>query len=715
MINNMISNLTEFSKKSFKNYSTPKDFFKNNNIIFGYNGRGKSSLSEGIVESAISEGQSMDSIRFFNRDYVKRNLLLNDTSSAIKGVKVSFSEKDAEIAREIADIRENIIDTNELELKTQNQRKQLRIIIDEIHNAKKGSANIKRKNMNLSIEQLLTNYNNDLNEALKIKNSETYIRDFVPDNERLENNKKFVEETIYPQFFIKKIDQDKIDKFLQIMNTQYTLSDDIPTSEIIKWLEKGISLHDDTEQKCKFCNGELNLQVIKDKVKRYKENSKQQDIVYLEDFKGMLKNNINIVETDLKLIGNIANFSFKKEQISELSEIQSIKHLEKLVEQIEYKLSYMEESIIVKDYFSEFENEVGEKANTIKEVRSSKIDELNKSIAHIEKIAKGTIAIAIRESDVKNSLIKIQNDEKELNDINKNNDQLYKKEKELEDSQSEYTDFMNFLNYSLASLGIHIKLFSENENYYLRHTIDEVGLSIDSISEGEKNLLALLYFYFELYEDEEQNKLKNYIKMIVIDDPITSLDDANKFYVLEIIQKILLDEDSQKFILTHSWEDFCQLTQRFKTNDKNALFEIVKNSQKYFQSEIRVCSKPVAPYRRLLQETIELSKKTEDELNNFEIYHAANSMRRVFEEFLNFKKPNLLPQKSNQSEIEDMYFKVCGKQMGGNMKIRIGALLTFINVLSHRSIKSNEVIQHSKTLVNFIKNIDSVHFHEMKL
>lgn len=38
----MIKEIKNYTYKSFKNYSTPQDFFKRKNIIFGYNGRVKS-------------------------------------------------------------------------------------------------------------------------------------------------------------------------------------------------------------------------------------------------------------------------------------------------------------------------------------------------------------------------------------------------------------------------------------------------------------------------------------------------------------------------------------------------------------------------------------------------------------------------------------------------------------------------------------------------
>ncbi|MCD5088526.1 hypothetical protein IV402_00500 [Enterococcus hirae] len=43
-----------------------------------------------------------------------------------------------------------------------------------------------------------------------------------------------------------------------------------------------------------------------------------------------------------------------------------------------------------------------------------------------------------------------------------------------------------------------------------------------------------------MYTDNKQEKIKEEIDLIVIDDPISSLDDSNKFYVLEILKKYYL-------------------------------------------------------------------------------------------------------------------------------------------------------------------------------
>ena len=93
----MITDIQNFNYKSFKNYFSPKSFFKKKNILFGYNGRVKSLLSKGIIQNFSNQNKVNENIRFFNRDYVRNQLLLEQTNSTIKGVRVSFSKKDAYI------------------------------------------------------------------------------------------------------------------------------------------------------------------------------------------------------------------------------------------------------------------------------------------------------------------------------------------------------------------------------------------------------------------------------------------------------------------------------------------------------------------------------------------------------------------------------------------------------------------------------------------
>ena len=707
----MITQITNLTKKSFKKYSTESNFFKRKNIIFGYNGRGKSSLSEGLVEEYRKNGGKEESIRFFNSNYVK-NLLFD---KGIKGVKVSFSENDADIAEEINKLKEEIRDYEELNINCKQMRESLRKKIDDLHNSNKGKANINRKQSKLSIEDVLKQYSTDLEDALKINPSREYIKSFIADSEELKKDKGKIENLRLPCMEIEVISQE--DKFFlrESLGKKYPQTEYIPTPKVIKWLEDGIQLHSDSDSCCKFCNNLLNLQDIKNKILEYSQDSRQQDIKRLEKIKNNICTNIEVIKKSKEFKNNLVHIGIAIDEMDKILNLEYMDQVEDIIEKIDGKISDMNKEILINNCISNLEEEVKEVNEKIKKYRREKLDELDKSINNIEKIAKGTIALAIEEGNVAQELDQIKGNESEILEIRANNERIEKEIKELEEKQSEYKDFMDFLNEVLEDLGIQIKLVLEKDIYYLRHTLEGVELFVDSISEGEKNLLALLYFYFELYDDREQKKLLENIELIVIDDPVSSLDETNRFYVLEIMKKILSEDKVQIFILTHSWNDFCQVTYGIKINNKNyGLFEIYKNSNNNFHSEIRICEQNITPYKKLFLEVYQLQNKSSEQLNQCDIYHAANSMRRIFEEFLNFKKLNLLPQKSHQVEIEEIYRNATGTELGSNRKRKLGSLLIFINVLSHRPIKSDEIIENSKTLMGLIKDIDTVHFNEMK-
>ena len=46
-------------------------------------------------------------------------------------------------------------------------------------------------------------------------------------------------------------------------------------------------------------------------------------------------------------------------------------------------------------------------------------------------------------------------------------------------------------------------------------------------------------------------------------------------------------------------------------------------------------------------------------------------------------------------------------------KRELGRFLSFINVLSHRPIRSDEILANSKFLMEFIKTMDKVHYESM--
>ena len=336
-------------------------------------------------------------------------------------------------------------------------------------------------------------------------------------------------------------------------------------------------------------------------------------------------------------------------------------------------------------------------------------------------LVNGAIGLAIQEDeDFNNRLDNLKKFEIEVQDKYDKNIELQNEIRNLESKKSDYGDFMNFLNSVLESLGINIRLdHCENDEklYYLRHSNKEDGnLTVKDISEGERNILALLFFYFELYKDKLQDKPKEEIKLILLDDPISSLDEGNRIYVLEIVKHILKSKFEQIFIFTHSWNDFCDITYGVHTGESNGgyeFFEVTKDSNSH--SSIDMIEKPaISPYNVLFREVYELSKKDiAYKLNDCELYHYANSMRRVFEDFLSFKcGGRTIPTKAQEGPIRNLYTSSLpkGDTVGAKFSGKLNAFLSFINILSHHSIKSDEVVKNAKFMMNFIEKVDKFHF-----
>lgn len=303
----------------------------------------------------------------------------------------------------------------------------------------------------------------------------------------------------------------------------------------------------------------------------------------------------------------------------------------------------------------------------------------------------------------------IKNNVKILKRNIEDNEKIYLEIKKLKESKVVTSDFMYLVNETLSDLSISVELEIYNNDYIIKSKLLERDqLNIDDISEGEKNLISLLFFYFELFEDKNQSKPKNIIKMVILDDPISSMDDSNRFYVLEIVKDILKSPIKQVFVLTHVWDDYSHLIYGKKCFTENSIFssyELQKDKKSFL---IKNESKG-NPYKHMFKEVYELSIKTSPS-SDCDYYHMPNIIRKVFEEFLSFKTNGKLPQDSNKDFIEDI-FKIKSR----NDKVKLGTLLSVCNVLSHKNTKTDtDIIIAAKFLMKLIQNDDPIHYHNMK-
>lgn len=201
-----------------------------------------------------------------------------------------------------------------------------------------------------------------------------------------------------------------------------------------------------------------------------------------------------------------------------------------------------------------------------------------------------------------------------------------------------------------------IEKYSEEEALYRlkREDLDEDVFK--TLSEGEKMVISFLYF-IELCKGESTAEKASSNKIVVIDDPISSLSHIYVFNIGRLIHNEFLrtKKYDQLFILTHSLYFFYELT---NTNHKDR-----KETQKLF----RICKNTESSYFE--------NMKYEDIQNDYQAYWhiikdekqspalIANCMRNVMEYFFNFVEKQDFAQVFQRPELQENRYMAFNRYM----------------------------------------------------
>lgn len=724
----MITKLNNFTLKSFVGYTNPNDLlFRVKNILFGYNGKGKSAIAIGIKDEFLKDtSKKTENLRIFDRDYISNSLLLENSDGKIKGVEASFGKGGVDIENKIKELEKLIIKEDEigkLDTGIDKLRKEIRTEIDKIHDRRKGEANIQRKSKDESVERVIELYKKDFQDAKKIEADEEKLIKINGDN-AIEN--QIAQNENLRTLNLSKIQTNLIEEVKVIFKEKFGEDISIPEFEVVQWIESGLKLHKEGD-KCKFCEGKLDFSDVKSKITQYKENKRHKATEKLKQFREQFQSlleSIKAIEKESKTYSiNIGN-----EVEQHFTAISAKKNtIETLITSCQSKIDNIEiQENFDYELLAKTLKEIEESISTITKTKNEQLSELRKKQNNLTTLVKGAIGLEILQSvTIKDKLKEGKGKEVELKEKRESNKKKQQEIQDLKQQKSLTKDFADFVSQILNDINISLKvtLDTDNRNYIIKSTNENATLTIKDISEGEKNLLALLFFYYELFADNKQQRIKPEIELIIVDDPISSMDDSNKFYILELMKNLLELPNQQVFVMTHSWEDFCNLSYGKKawvdktdnngveTKSKYATFEIRKGNG---VSEIVKAKNIEKPYKYLFKEIYNFSQKHKGQATSeCEIYHYPNVIRRVFEEWYSFKIGEDLNLTSAQLGRLANDFKITDDKT----KTELGVLLKVCNILSHSingSKNPQEIHQSAKYLMELIKNNDKLHFDNMK-
>jgi wobble nucleotide-excising tRNase len=715
----LITKLNNFTLKSFVGYTNPNDLlFRAKNILFGYNGKGKSSLAIGIKNEFLKDtAKKPENLRIFDRDYISHSLLLENSEGKIKGVEASFGKGGVDIENKVKELEKQIISEVEiakLDSSIVDTRKKIRAEIDAIHDRRKGEANIQKKAKDEPVERVIELYKKDFQDAKKVEADEEKLIKINGDNAI---EKQIAQNEILRPIHLSKIQTTLIDEVKLTFKEKIGEDISIPEYEVVQWIESGLKLHKEGDN-CKFCDGKLDFLDVKSKIAEFKENKRHKATEKLKQFREQLQSlleSIKVIEKEAKTYST--NIGTEIEQ--HFTSISSKKStIECLIISCQSKIDKIEiQETFDFELLAETLKVIAEAISSITKTKSEQLSELRKKQNNLTTLVKGAIGLEIiKSAPIKDKQQEVKDKEVDLKEKRDNNKKKQEEIQDLKQQKSLTKDFADFVSQILKDINIALKveLDTDNKNYIIKGTNENGTLTIKDISEGEKNLLALLFFYYELFAGNKQQQVKAEIELIIVDDPISSMDDSNKFYILELMKNLLELPNQQIYILTHSWEDYCNLSYGKKAWDNNqplATFEIRKANGKSELSQLKNTEKP---YKYLFKEIFQFSEKREEDIKtDWQIYHFPNVIRRVFEEWYSFKIGKDLNLTSSQQDriIKDLSIKDNAE------KTKLGLLLKVCNILSHSingSKNPQEIHQSAKYLMKLIADNDKLHYNNMK-
>jgi len=653
---------------SFKDYAQNFDFQKIN-VLFGYNGCGKTTLSRTLcclekkeiidelktedIETPLfsieTEDKTFDQndldndlkIKVFNQDYVSKNINYDNLTGVLIAGEESQDKQNKII--ELTKKKENLKGQSEAQVKN---KEKLQSEIDGL--------NLKIENQKSDVAQFIknnlkgfdTSYNKTkLNNFKNSKIFQTYKVEQIDVQKEIQNYNSTNKQNIDILGALQQITADDI----EIINTilQSSVLDSVKIAEITaefeKWASDGLELHKDKDQ-CVFCGSSLT-----------EERKKALNSHFSDEYKNLiLKIDTQINDLNTLKLPKIEKYFDWYEELREEGEKQkkSIndkiaaynKYLSDIIATLKKKKKNAFNTDLKVEY-KDFDLDISDLNDLIKKHR----DKHQNFESEKEKSANKVITYKILEMEKSTDFVDKQNTLKNKNEEIK---ELGETIKTLEDKISTTETEINTLSEEIHELHIGADKF----NQYLEELLPSLGLKVEPngdnftlkrnnhhvkhLSEGERNVLSFVYFVLSFSDGKDKkNKLKDDLKdwIVFIDDPVSSLDDSNLHLVAGFI-KNHFKHTKQLFITTHNFSFWrCFRNSRKDSGYSHFLIEKKKGNSTILELDKgHVLVKHQSDYTFIYSKLKEFIENPVSEEN----VTVLNHLRKFLEYFSSFMYPN---------------------------------------------------------------------------
>jgi wobble nucleotide-excising tRNase len=609
--------ITKITIARVNSYKEPTDLItdKKVNLIYGLNGTGKSTLSNYLYDRQQScyskcciECQSDEEIFVYNKSFIKENFYESDT---LKGI-FTLSKRNKEAEEKIQSAR---IEIDKYKNDKASKKESIGQCRKELTEKKRKVEDmiweIKTKNSNdIFVKDCLTGYNTkdkllthilsinapseepqktkaDLRKEFEIlKGNETQKYNALPkityDFEQIESNGLFSKAIVGNENSI-------VAELIQKLGNS-------------DWVKKGLDYIpqkiEDTVQTCPFCQEKTITKRLIEDIQVYFDETYSNNI---ENLTKLLSDyEFGITSVPKKEILQSNPFIDEEKKIVFENLYNSVVYLlTGNLERIKSKLQTPSQEITLVGTSDKINslNQFIDKINVIIKDHNDKINNRTSSLNNIKKqfwlIMRWHYAQPLSSYEREKRDIEKRLKDLEVN-LGKVEEQILNQQKIVREEQEKTENIdkaISNINRELIQLGIdNFSIKKHSDVLYKITRTEECKDIFDTLSEGEKTIITFLYF-MELCKGKRSTSSNIEKKIIVIDDPISSLSHIYTFNIGQLIKNEFLKSAGyeQIFILTHSLYFFYELTEIKEEKRKNMqkLFRIIKNCDGSYISDMK--------------------------------------------------------------------------------------------------------------------------------
>ncbi|GAA7304091.1 hypothetical protein HpBGD104_07740 [Helicobacter pylori] len=659
---NISSGISQISLKKVATFDENGASFKDLNsinFIYGANGSGKtttSSFLKNLAENGIEDKFASSKIVWYNNESLKIEVYNKQfkeeqfRNSQVKGI-FTLGKKINENLENIESKKESINKENEKKIKN---KESLKKITQEKEKEEKDFTDS-------CWEKLYKKFEEDFKETLegfkrKEKFKEKILKEFENDKynqseivglEKLKEKIEIVFGENQTELALLECDLTDFDSIENhsIWEQKIVGSGGVAIADLIKklsnedWVAQGREYVKDNSI-CPFCQKETITEEFKKQLESYFDTSYQEST---DTIKKMKEDYTNKTDEALERLNEV----IKTEQNKLDTE-----NLKRIIETLRSKINANQQKMLDKGKEMSRSFKLDNTKNEIDAIKdliakaNERITNHNETIKNIEKQKKSckeqTWKFLINEfkSNIQEYNKKYCDLEKRINNLEKeiseNQEKVKKLEneiKELEKNMVSIKPIVNKINtllkgYGFTNFGL---ACTEDEKFY-RIQREDGQLVGETLSEGEVTFITFLYYYHLAKGSLKENDIsKN--KVLVIDDPISSLDSNILFIVSALVKDLMKETMKEKtnikqiIILTHNTYFYKEITLEYdlKRYQRKYSFWIIKKDNNV--SKIKGYKEnPIKNSYELLWQEVKQAKE-----NNASWVSLQNVMRRIIE------------------------------------------------------------------------------------